>query len=116
MFASIYSRDWNKPSAGKPFTICTSLCSPATAGKSGTEQYLEFTATEYDSHGTGKRGGAVREIERVLTLRFTEKDLRWLMEQAAKAGMFLAPGMAELLSAHAALSNCIEQLGLVPAS
>jgi len=57
----------------------------------------------------------VKEVERSLTLRLYEADLRKIMEYAVSVGLFPAPGMKELQAAYGALSDCVRLLNL-PAS
>jgi len=117
MFASINSRDSDKESSpGKTMDVSTTFFTVAagTAG-SGPNRYLEIKANNWESYGSGARGGDVKTVERTLTLRLTEADLRTVIEQAVAAGMFPAPGMTELLAAHASLSECLRRLNLTPA-
>ena len=116
MIAKIHARDADKPySTGKSMDVSTTYFTvAANAVGTGYNRCLEITANDSESYGSGARGGDFKTIERTLTLSLNERDIRTIVEQSIATGMFSAPGTTELLAAHAALSEALRRLGLLP--
>ena len=113
MFAKMHSHDCDRLSSGKTFQVDTNNISITFNdwGK-GFSKYLEIRATDWESYGTGGRGGDVKTVERTLYLRLNELDVHEILKYAIAAGMFPAPGMSELKTAYAVLSEAMRQLKL----
>ena len=112
MLALMHSQDCDQLSSGKTFRIDTNnLCITINDWGKGYPKHLEIRATDWESYGTGSRGGSIKTVKRTLDFRLYEPNLREIIKYSFAAGMF-PEAMSELKEIYAEFSEAMRQLNL----
>jgi hypothetical protein len=101
MLALMHSQDCDQLSSGKTFRIDTNnLCISINDWGKGCTKHLEIRATDWESYGTGSRGGSIKTVKRTLDVRLFEPNLREIIKYSFAAGIY-PEAMSELKEAYA---------------
>ena len=101
MLALMHSQDCDQLSSGKTFRIDTNnLCISINDWGKGCTKHLEILATDWESYGTGGRGGSIKTVKRTLDVRLFETGSREIIKYAFAAGIY-PEAMSKLKEADA---------------